>query len=681
MNLTSPTQEESGSNPGSDTPEIVREGARPGSDSKAKRRIVLPASSLRPSTRRPAGRKGFRIGGILLLGACAAAGWIGYRAWLRAQPPAVDPDQERAAVWKAAEDDAESHPDDFDRSIAVFEKAGRRLAGSDYEIRARQAIERLQGLRDAAEAAAFADLESRVQALADAGEWEKAEEVLNRYDGPFAARLSGRRDEAAARLRDRATEAKEQQALARKEAAARSEAALAAAAAALYSGDLDRAGAILRGAMEDRAAPADRTVLERPALWIDQMLRADPAILAGFEAQKGTEIEMIDVGQTIRVRVVDVRADRILLERQRGAGWAAVEMTPAQLPVDERKARLTQAFGPEVGALWAGLGFLRANRPALAAHALADAGEFAPLLLARIDAAQGEAEEARAREAQSAPPPDMALAPAPEPAVAAPVEPSVPVPPAPPGKPLRPLIDDDFERTSRPVAVALARNPRLKIVRDEGVGGGRAVLAEYVGYDQGSERIGVTIPLGRGVLEATLCFDVRFAEGFQFVQGGKLNGLGPAAPITGGNPMRPEGWSARMMWGRGGTLQTYLYCQNKEGQYGQSESSRSFRFTPGRYHSVTLHVKLNDPPDQANGFAHVYVDGTLEARHEGVQFRADDGRKTLIQNFMFSSFHGGHTPEWAPKTPDGKYSTETAWFDNLAVYPGPYVRPAPPPTP
>ncbi len=84
-------------------------------------------------------------------------------------------------------------------------------------------------------------------------------------------------------------------------------------------------------------------------------------------------------------------------------------------------------------------------------------------------------------------------------------------------------------------------------------------------------------------------------------------------------------------------------------------------------------MKLNDPPEQANGFAHLYVDGKLEARHDGVQFRGEAGRETLITQFMFSSFHGGHTPEWAPRTPEGGFSVETAWFDNLAVYRGAHV--------
>ena len=44
---------------------------------------------------------------------------------------------------------------------------------------------------------------------------------------------------------------------------------------------------------------------------------------------------------------------------------------------------------------------------------------------------------------------------------------------------------------------------------------------------------------------------------------------------------------------------------------------------------------------------------------------------------MFSTFHGGHSPSWAPKDGNGDYITVRAWFDNIAVYPGKHVRTAP----
>lgn len=241
---------------------------------------------------------------------------------------------------------------------------------------------------------------------------------------------------------------------------------------------------------------------------------------------------------------------------------------------------------------------------------------------------------------------------------------------------LRPVLAETFERRGA-VADRLERHENLEIVRGEGVGGGRALLTRYVGYERGSERVTARIPLDAFLDEATLCFDIRFAPGFRFVRGGKLHGLGPESPISGGQPMRPEGWSARIMWGPEGAVQTYLYSQSKTGQYGDSARAPGFRFEPGRYHAVSLHVRLNDPPGATNGFAHLYIDGEPVVRHDHVAFRGVGGRQTQIQAFLFSTFHGGHTPDWAPRGEDGEFSTETAWLDNLAVYPGLHVRTEP----
>jgi hypothetical protein len=40
-----------------------------------------------------------------------------------------------------------------------------------------------------------------------------------------------------------------------------------------------------------------------------------------------------------------------------------------------------------------------------------------------------------------------------------------------------------------------------------------------------------------------------FDQDWQWVLGGKLHGLGPEQPITGGNERLPTGWSARVTFG------------------------------------------------------------------------------------------------------------------------------------
>lgn len=222
----------------------------------------------------------------------------------------------------------------------------------------------------------------------------------------------------------------------------------------------------------------------------------------------------------------------------------------------------------------------------------------------------------------------------------------------------------------------LIQHRLLQAAPGEGVDGSTGLRAKYVGEERGSDRIVRRLPLDGELDEATLLYDVRFEEDFQFVRGGKLHGLGPVRPITGGNPIRPDGWSARVTFGPEGRVRTYIYHQDQPGTYGTTRSAADFRFEKGRYHAVSLHVRVNDP-DEANGFAHIYVDGELVVEHDELRLRGEGGDDTLINRFLFSTFHGGSSPQWAPTDEEGEYVNVHATFDNFAVFPGKKVRPQP----
>lgn len=233
------------------------------------------------------------------------------------------------------------------------------------------------------------------------------------------------------------------------------------------------------------------------------------------------------------------------------------------------------------------------------------------------------------------------------------------------------VLFEDFETPP-----FIIRHPLVEAAEGEGVNGSTALRVTYEGFEQGSRRVVRQVPLGERGGEYTLQFDVKFSEDFQFVRGGKLHGLGPSRPITGGHPVRPDGWSARATFAADGEVRTYLYNQDQPGQWGTSQRNRDFHFKRGEYQSVSFHMKINDP-EEANGHAHIYVDGELIIRHDNVRFRGEDGDHTLIDRMLFSTFHGGSSPVWAPVDEDGEYTTVYAWFDNFAVWRGKEIRTAP----
>ena len=233
-----------------------------------------------------------------------------------------------------------------------------------------------------------------------------------------------------------------------------------------------------------------------------------------------------------------------------------------------------------------------------------------------------------------------------------------------------------FDRQEEELAKKLLSNRYITLAPDAGPDGSNAIRVTYEGDDRGSKRVVVSPPLPRRVNEATLCYRVRFASDFQFVLGGKLHGLGPQRPITGGDDMKPDGWSARVMWKDNGSLRTYIYHQDKPAKWGQGEIADGFYFQPGRWYSVSIQVRVNSQPDVADGFTHVYVDGQLVVAHDNLRLRGVSGDRALIGKFLFNTFHGGNKPKWAPTLPDGSYPTVTADFDDIAVYEGAFVSPA-----
>lgn len=213
----------------------------------------------------------------------------------------------------------------------------------------------------------------------------------------------------------------------------------------------------------------------------------------------------------------------------------------------------------------------------------------------------------------------------------------------------------------------LLKDPQIKLAKGSGFEGGDALRVEYVPTKRGSERVTAAIALPESATEMALSYQVCFEAGFDFAKGGKLHGLGPASPITGGKTMRPEGWSARVTFQKEGGVATYLYRQDNTRKFGATAVAKKFRFLPGQWYTVVLRVRLNDAGAN-NGYARLSIDGKEVQVQEGVDFRARDSDPSTIQNLLFNTFHGGQSQDYTPRDAGGEPTTVYARFDNIGVY-------------
>lgn len=210
---------------------------------------------------------------------------------------------------------------------------------------------------------------------------------------------------------------------------------------------------------------------------------------------------------------------------------------------------------------------------------------------------------------------------------------------------------------------------QVELVEGGGPDGSDAIRVSYEGFEAGSRRVGGKYPLRKRVKEATLSFDVYFEDGFQWTLGGKLHGVGPERPVSGGRPRRAERWSSRIMFKEDGRVATYLYDQNQSKRWGVGKKTVEPVFKIGEWQRVSVQTRLNDPGEK-NGFVRVLIDGKEVVSSENISFRGIDTQDTMIQQFLFSTFHGGSDAAWTPVDASGNPTVVHARFDNFRVIEG-----------
>lgn len=215
----------------------------------------------------------------------------------------------------------------------------------------------------------------------------------------------------------------------------------------------------------------------------------------------------------------------------------------------------------------------------------------------------------------------------------------------------RTVLNETFENG------AVLKPPRgTEIVAGAG-NDGSGLRAVYKPTSRGSGRLTDRIPFQKSST-ARLEFDVIFEDGWEFVKGGKLHGLGGGTTTSGCEPPSKDGWSARFMWRSQGELVVYVYDQDRKERCGDDYST-GFYLPTKRFVHLSMHIKTNSNPNLADGRIEVLVDGHHCKSISGLRLT---GRKDIaIDTFMFSTFFGGADRSWAPSKP------VSAVFDNFLI--------------
>ncbi|KAG6844568.1 hypothetical protein H0H87_005910 [Tephrocybe sp. NHM501043] len=175
-----------------------------------------------------------------------------------------------------------------------------------------------------------------------------------------------------------------------------------------------------------------------------------------------------------------------------------------------------------------------------------------------------------------------------------------------------------------------------------------------------------------------ITYEVAFDEFFDWVKGGKLPGLrGSTKSNLGGCSSGKEKDSAtsdcfnvRLMWRKSGNGEVYASIpttNNLCSQGGVSCAAEattlqrgSFGFVSGQWNRVTLLVRLNDPPNVANGNIQLFYNDLSAIDQQGLQLRSNSG--VYLNGFYFSTFFGGSDNSWA--TPN----TTHTYYRNIMLY-------------
>jgi len=204
-------------------------------------------------------------------------------------------------------------------------------------------------------------------------------------------------------------------------------------------------------------------------------------------------------------------------------------------------------------------------------------------------------------------------------------------------------------------AVRFVTNPEQLSV-DEGIDGGSSLRQRFTPSEKGSLRVVAAInlePSSVYELEQSIMFEEGFDWGGE-VESGKFGfGLAGGSAPTGGT-VANDGFSARLLWkGHGdGTASpgAYLYSVDRDQNppYGDEFEFSDYKIPTEQWFKITMRLLTNSDLEKNDGVFQVWIDGQLFFERKSIQWQSD-GASPVIDQILYSSFHGGNSERWSPE--------------------------------
>lgn len=197
--------------------------------------------------------------------------------------------------------------------------------------------------------------------------------------------------------------------------------------------------------------------------------------------------------------------------------------------------------------------------------------------------------------------------------------------------------------------------------------GSKSLRVKYPSGGYGTSQTGAQAPMTFSPQEEVYAsYYLRFSDDFDWggsSEGGKLPGLGSGNNCSGGSSCDgTNGFSGRLMWRAGGRAVLYLYHMDKPATYGEdiqlkNTDGSDVVFAKGEWYQVAERVKINTG-NNYDGEIDVWINGELALSLTGLRL-VNNGDK--VDNFYFSTFHGGSNSNWAPG------NDSYVWYDDIKV--------------